>query len=98
MAVERRNKMTLLAAIGLLALTLAGTPARADHEADLVTPLVTPFVSGALLNYGLAAQHYQHYYHYRSHGPYARQRGHGPDQDVVTMISGKIPESAGGSR
>lgn len=93
MTTERRNKVTILLVICLL--TLAGTPARADHEPDPATPLEAIFAAGALLNFGRASQHYQHY---RSHAQYAPQPGHDPHPAVVSMAAGNSPESAGSSR
>ena len=67
------------AAIVLLtaAIATASGAARADHDVDIVTPLVTLFAVGALLNYDHGAHHYRHYYHYRRHGHYPRHRYHG---------------------
>ena len=75
MTIEACKKRVLLAAGGLIALSLSWTSVRADHDADLVTPLVTIFAVGALLNYSHSSQHYHHYYRYKrrsyaGHGHY----------------------------
>jgi len=47
--------------IALLTLTLVGSPARSGQDPDPVSPLVTVFAVGTLLNYDRAAQHYRLY-------------------------------------
>ena len=59
MTTKRRNKMTIPVVFTLL--TLAGSPASADQDRETVTPLVTIFTVGTLLNYDRAAQHYHLY-------------------------------------
>ena len=93
MTTERLNKMTIATAFCLL--TLAGSPARADHGLRPAMSLETTFAAGALLNFGRASQHYQHY---RSHVHYALPPGHGPGQDTVSMTSGNSYESADSGR
>jgi hypothetical protein len=71
MSKKRYNTLAVALCAGFLA--LGSGAARADHDSDLVTPLVTIFAVGALLSYGHSSHHYHHYYRYRSHGHY---RGH----------------------
>jgi len=49
MSTQIRNKFTVVAAAGLLTLTI--TPARAHHDHDFVAPLIAGFALGALVNY-----------------------------------------------
>jgi len=77
-----RNKLALIAATGLVTLMLASEPVRANHDHDIVTPLVTGFALGALLNYGHGSHHYYRYQqqrhgHYRSGSGYGYGHGHG---------------------
>ena len=67
------KKAAILVIAGLMA-TASGA-VRADHDADIVTPLVTLFAVGTLLSYDRASHHYHHYYSYRRHGYYG---GHSP--------------------
>ena len=71
-----RKKLAVMAATGLVTLILASTPARANHDHDIVTPLVAGFALGALLNYGGSSHHYQRY-QYQRHGHYRHGSGHG---------------------
>lgn len=75
---KRLKKPAILVFAGLLAMT--SNAVRADHEVDIVTPLVTIFAAGALLHYARPSQHYYHYYSYRSqshyHGGHS-SHGHG---------------------
>lgn len=81
-----KGKLGKKAAILLIAglFTGAGSVARADHDIDVVTPLVTLFAVGALLNYDHASHHYHHYYRYRRYdhggGHYPRHGYHGRKQ------------------
>jgi hypothetical protein len=61
MTTERCNKLLIPVGITLLTLTLAGSPARSGQDTGSITPLVSIFAAGALLNYDRAAQHYQLY-------------------------------------
>lgn len=70
-----RNKLLLIAASGLLTLMLASVPARADHDHDIVAPLVMGFALGALVNYGHSSQHYYRY-QYQRHGHSGHGSGH----------------------
>ena len=69
MFTKPRNKLVLIATTGLMTLMLASEPARAQHDHDIVTPLVAGFAFGALLNYGHSSHHYYRYQH-RRHGHY----------------------------
>ena len=71
MSLKGRRKLILPGTAALVSLALAVSSARADHDVDLVTPLVTIIAAGALLNYGHASHHYHHYYYYRRHGHYS---------------------------
>jgi len=61
MTTERRIRIVIPVVITLLTLSLAGSPARSGQDPEPVSPLVTIFSAGALLNYDRAAQHYQLY-------------------------------------
>ena len=76
MFTQSRKKLAVMAATGLVTLMLASTPARANHDHDIVTPLVAGFALGALLNYGGSSHHYQRY-QYQRHGHYRHGSGHG---------------------
>lgn len=69
---KRFIKPAILVFASLLAMTSGAV--RADHEVDIVTPLVTIFAAGALLHYARPSQHYYHYYSYRRQSHY--QGGH----------------------
>jgi hypothetical protein len=75
-----RNKLAVMAATGLVILALASTSARAshdhaNHDYDVVTPLVAGFALGALLNYGHSSHHYYRY-QYQRHGHSGHGSGH----------------------
>lgn len=65
------KKAAILLVAGLM--TAMSGITGADHDTDLVTPLVALFAVGALVNYDRASHHYHHYYSYRRYGHY---RGH----------------------
>jgi len=65
---QRGNKLGLIAAVGLLTLTLASVPARAGHSTDIVVPVVTAFALGALWQHGHSDHYYRHGYRYERHG------------------------------
>jgi uncharacterized protein YgiB involved in biofilm formation len=80
MFAQSRNKLAVTAATGLVILALASTSARANHDYanhdhDVVTPLVAGFALGALLNYGHSSHHYYRY-QYQRHGHSGRGSGH----------------------
>jgi hypothetical protein len=78
MFTQSRKKLAVLAATGLVTLMLASTTARANHDQDIVTPLIAGFALGALLNFGSGSRHYQHY-QYQRYGHYRQGPGHGYD-------------------
>jgi hypothetical protein len=81
MFAQPRNKLAVVAATGLVMLALVSTSARANHDHanhnhDVVTPLVAGFALGALLNYGHSSHHYYRY-QYQRHGHSGHGSGHG---------------------
>jgi hypothetical protein len=72
---SNRNKLLLMAASGLITLMLASAPARADHDHNVVAPLVVGFALGALVNYGHSSHHYYRY-QYQRHGHSGNRSGH----------------------
>jgi uncharacterized protein YgiB involved in biofilm formation len=78
MFTQSRKKLAIMAATGLVTLMLASTPARANHDNDIVAPLIAGFALGALLNYGGSTHHYQRY-QYQRYGHYRQGSGHGYD-------------------
>ena len=76
MFAQPRNKLAVVAATGLVMLALVSTSARANHDHDVVTPLVAGFALGALLNYGHSSHHYYRY-QYQRHGHSSHGSGHG---------------------
>lgn len=76
---QQRNKLGLIAAVGLMGLTLSASPARADHGSDIVVPVVAAFALGAFWNHGHSDHHYRHSYRYKRYG-YSRhgysRKGH----------------------
>ena len=73
---QRGNKLGLIAAVGLLTLTLASVPARAGHSTDIVVPVVTAFALGALWQHGHSDHYYRHGYRYERHGYSRHGYGH----------------------
>jgi hypothetical protein len=67
MPIQQRKKLAVMAVTSLIALVLASTSARANHDHDVVTPLVAGIALGALLNYGHSSHHYYRY-QYQRHG------------------------------
>jgi hypothetical protein len=72
---SNRNKLLLMAVSGLMTLMLASAPARADHDQNVVAPLVVGFALGALVNYGHSSHHYYRY-QYQRHGHSGNRSGH----------------------
>jgi hypothetical protein len=72
---SNRNKLLLMAVSGLMILMLASAPARADHDQNVVAPLVVGFALGALVNYGQSSHHYYRY-QYQRHGHSGNRSGH----------------------
>lgn len=75
MPIQERKKLAVMAVTSLIALVLASTSARANHDHDVVTPLVAGIVLGALLNYGHSSHHYYRY-QYQRHGHSGHGSGH----------------------
>ena len=53
MFTQSRKKLAVLAATGLVTLMLASTTARANHDQDIVTPLIAGFALGLLTVIGM---------------------------------------------
>jgi hypothetical protein len=64
----RVKQLGWAAAAGLAVLSLATTPAQANHEPDIVVPVVTAFALGALWSHGHGGHYYSHGYRYQRHG------------------------------
>jgi hypothetical protein len=64
----RVGKLAWAAAVCLVVLSLGTTPARADHDHDIVLPMVTGFALGALWSHGHGDRYYSHGYRYKRHG------------------------------
>jgi hypothetical protein len=75
MFAQPRNKLAVMASVGLVMLALVSTSARANHDQDVVTPLVAGFALGALLNYGHSSHHFYRY-QYQRHGHSRHGSGH----------------------
>jgi len=71
------RKLRIIGAASLLSLALVAAPARADHGANLVAPIVTAIALGAILHHG-HHRHHRHYYygHGHGHGHYRPHKRH----------------------
>jgi hypothetical protein len=76
MARQRVNKLGWAVAAGVLALTLVTTSARANHEPDIVLPVITAFTLGALWNNGYSEHYYRHGHRHQGHERYRHGHHH----------------------
>ncbi len=63
-----RIRATVAASVLALSLGSISAPARADHGADIVGPMIAFLALGSILQHGHQHKHYKYYKRYRHHG------------------------------
>ncbi len=76
---QSTGKLRAVVAASVLALSLGSVsaPARADHGADIVGPMIAFLALGTILQHGHQHKHYKYYKRYKHHGYRGHHRQHG---------------------